>query len=117
MDMGELQSINLSYPKSLVENLALFAFEHLEDITHTISILRAILTARGPIYAQIIDSDQFRTRCIDRYLGAREEPSTFEQVTCVSILLPIIGELLDYFVTFVQLRQAEERQERVSPAG
>ncbi len=116
-DMGELQSINLSYPKSLVENPAFFAFEHLEDITHTISILRAILTTRGPIYAQIIDSDQFRTRCIDRYLGAREEPSTFEQVTCVSILLPIIGELLDYFVTFVQLRQAEERQERVSPAG
>ncbi len=116
-DMGELQSINLSYPKSLVENLAFFAFEHLEDITHTISILRAILTTGGPIYAQIIDSDQFRTRCIDRHLGAREEPSTFEQVTWVSILLSIIGELLDYFVAFVQLRQAEERQERVSPAG
>lgn len=114
--MGELQSINLSYPKFLVENLAFFAFEHLEDIILTISILRA-LTTRGPIYAQIIDSDQFSTRCIDRHLGAREEPSTFEQVTCVSILLSIIGELLDYFVTFVQLRQAEERQERVSPAG
>jgi len=115
--MRELQFINLSYSKFLVENLTFFAFEHLKDIIHTIFILRAILTTRGSIYAQIIDSDQFCNRCIDRHLGAREEPSTFEQVTCVSILLSIIGELLDYFVTFVPLRQAEERQERVSPAG
>lgn len=113
-DSGAIQSINFSYPKFLAENLAFFAFGHLEDIVHTISILRAILTTRGPIYAQIIDSEYFRTRRIDGNMAARGEPSRFEQITCVSILLSIVGELLNYFVTFVQLRQAEERQKKAS---
>ena len=132
LDVADNPPASLEYARFLIENLAFFEYEHIDELLHTISCMEKIVSSTGSGIAHSISTEVFQIK-VDTILadaageGAQSEdkpsannnvhPTRLRQLTTGSIILSSLWEARTFLRRLYGLQSNQQRRDSKTKAS